>query len=169
MHVRGPMARRVVIWGEVVAAFLLLYVGIPWTGLQVDRILGLAPLPLPVRWAGLALLVLGAAGIGWCFTLFVRRGRGTPNPLMPPQALVTEGPFAWTRNPITLSHASALFGLSLFLGSAAAAPIVVVLAVPVHVLVVHEERTLEARFGDAYRTYRAAVPRWVPRRPRRQS
>lgn len=160
------MARRALAWSEVGVAFVFLYVGIPWAGLQLDRLLGLLPLPSPLPWVGLGLLVLGAIGLAWCFALFVRRGRGTPNPLAPPQVLVTEGPFAWTRNPITLSHAAALFGLSLFLGSPSAAAIVLVLVIPVHFALLHEERTLEFRFGDAYRAYFAAVPRWIPRRPR---
>lgn len=163
------MARRALAWSEVVLAFSLLYVGIPWSGLQLDRLLGVSALPPPVSVIGIAFLSAGAAGIAWCFTLFVRRGRGTPNPRMPPQALVTEGPFAWTRNPIILSHAAALLGVSLFLGSASAAVTVIGLALPVHVGILHEEHTLEARFGDPYRAYKASVPRWIPRRPRRQS
>ena len=47
--------------------------------------------------------------------------------------------------------------------------IVVVLAIPVHVAMVHEEKTLETRFGDAYRGYKASVPRWIPRPRKRQS
>jgi len=92
-----------------------------------------------------------------------------PNPTMPPTALVTVGPYRWTRNPIALSHAAALFGLSLLLGSVSAVTIVVVLAIPVHVAMVHEEKTLETRFGDAYRAYKAAVPRWIPRPRKPQS
>src|SRR2546421_12980463 len=56
-----------------------------------------------------------------------------------------------------------------FLGSVSAAVIVLLLAIPVHVAMVHEEGTLEARFGDTYRAYRAAVPRWIPRPRSRQS
>ena len=88
---------------------------------------------------------------------------------MPPTALVTVGPYRWTRNPIALSHAAALIGLSLLLGSVSAAAIVVVLAIPVHVAMVHEEKTLETRFGDAYRGYKASVPRWIPRPRKPQS
>ena len=29
----------------------------------------------------------------------------------------------------------------------------------------YEERTLARRFGPAYREYRRAVPRWIPRKP----
>lgn len=163
------MKRRALAWGEIAFAFFLLYAGVPWVGLQLDRLFRIPPLPEPIRWIGLPFLIVGAAGLAWCFSLFVRRGRGTPNPMMPPQLLVVEGPFAWTRNPIALSHAAALFGLCLVLGSLSAVILIVVLSIPVHFAMLQEERTLEVRFGDAYRAYKAAVPRWIPRRPRRQS
>lgn len=164
------MVRRAVAWLEMDALFTLLYVGVPFVGLQLDRLIGIAPWPEPIPWLGFGLSLAGVAGLLWCFVLFLRVGRGTPNPMLPPVALVTVGPFAWTRNPIALSHAAALLGLSMLVGSISAAMVVVLLAPPVHVAMVREERTLEARFGDEYRAYKAAVPRWIPRRPsRRQS
>ena len=161
--------KRILAWSEMFMLFVLLYVGIPWAGLTIDGFLKLPSWPPPLRWIGLVLLVVGLAGLAWCFALFVRVGRGTPNPSMPPTALVTVGPYRWTRNPIALSHAAALFGLSLLLGSVSAAAIVVILAIPVHVAMVHEEKTLETWFGDAYRGYSASVPRWIPRRRKPQS
>src|SRR5205809_275901 len=123
---------RILAWLEMFGLFALLYVGIPYAGLWIDRILGLSPLPIFVRGLGLILLSVGVAILAWCFALFSRVGRGTPNPAMPPESLVTIGPYQWTRNPIALGHATALIGLSLFLGSVFAAVIVVVLAFPVH-------------------------------------
>lgn len=163
-HGIGIRMRRTVAWSEMLVLFTVLYVGIPWVGLTIDRALGVPSWPAPIRWIGLLLVFVGVAGLAWCFALFVRIGRGTPNPAMPPTALVTVGPYAKTRNPIALSHAAALFGLSLVLGSVSAAFIVVILAIPVHVAMVQEEKTLEARFGDAYRAYKATVPRWIPGR-----
>ena len=158
---------RIVAWLEMFGLFALLYVGIPWAGLQLDQFVGLPPLPILVRGIGLILLSLGVAALAWCFALFARVGRGTPNPAMPPESLVVIGPYAWTRNPIALGHATALIGLSLFLGSVSAAIIVVLLAAPVHFAMMQEERTLENRFGDTYRLYKASVPRWIPRPWRR--
>ncbi len=160
------MASRRLAWLESVGLFVALYVGVPAAGLAVDTFLGWPPLPELLRWAGLVPLVVGAAGIGWCFLLFVRIGQGTPNPWDPPRTLVTTGPFAWTRNPIILSHAIATLGLALLVASPAAVAIVLLLGLAVPFIVRHEERTLEARYGDVYRRYRDAVPRWVPRRPR---
>ncbi len=160
------MAGRTAAWSESVALFLALYLGLPAVGLQLDRLLGLSPLPDLLRWVGLLPLTVGAAGIAWSFLLFVRVGRGTPNPLVPPQVLVTVGPFAWTRNPIILSHALASVGVALVVGSPAALVLVLLMGIPVQFIVRREERSLEARYGDGYRRYAAIVPRWIPRRPR---
>ena len=163
------MRSRALAWLEMLGLFLLLYAGIPWVGVQVDRALRAPPWPPAIPWFGLGLLILGLGGLAWCFALFARVGRGTPNPIRPPEALVTIGPYAWTRNPIAMSHAAALIGLSLFLGSISAVTIVLLLAGPVHIAMLHEERTLETRFGEVYRAYRSSVPRWIPRPPKRQS
>ena len=160
------MASRAVAWLESVGLFLALYLGVPAAGLTLDRLLGWSPLPDLTRWVGLLPLLVGAAGIAWCFALFVRVGNGTPNPLVPPQSLVTVGPFAWTRNPIILSHALASLGVALVVASPSAVVVVLLLAIPVQYIVRIEERTLEARYGDAYVRYRATVPRWIPRRSR---
>ena len=161
------MASRTVAWLESVGLFLALYLGLPAAGTVLDGLLGWPSLPNVWRWVGLLPLFLGAGGVAWCFSLFVRVGRGTPNPLVPPQVLVTAGPFAWTRNPIILSHALACLGVALVVASPAAVVLVLLLGIPVQFIVRLEERSLEARYGDAYRRYREAVPRWMPRRPRR--
>lgn len=160
------MASRAVAWLESVGLFLALYLGVPAAGLTLDRLLGWPPLPDLARWVGLLPLIVGAAGIVWCFALFVRVGNGTPNPLVPPQTLVAIGPFAWTRNPIILSHALASLGVALVVASPAAIVVVLLLGIPVQFIVRIEERSLEARYGDAYLRYRATVPRWIPRRSR---
>ena len=50
---------------------------------------------------------------------------------MPPQRLVTSGPFAWTRNPIVLSHALASLGVAFLVASPSAVLLVLILGVPV--------------------------------------
>lgn len=70
--------------------------------------------------------------------------------------------FRLTRNPIYLSMMLLYVGLSLLVNS----PWTLLLAIPTGsalclAAIKPEERYLEAKFGDAYRHYRAAVPRWI--------
>jgi hypothetical protein len=73
-------------------------------GRRIDRELGLSPLA-----NGAARRVLGAAlttagfSLGlWSVGAQLDRGRGTPLPMMPTQELLTDGPFRYCRNPMTL-------------------------------------------------------------------
>jgi protein-S-isoprenylcysteine O-methyltransferase Ste14 len=77
-------------------------------------------------------------------------------------ALVASGVFRFTRNPIYLSMVLLVIGVGLALNS----PWSLLLAVPTGSVlcltaIKPEERYLEAKFGDAYRAYRRAVPRWL--------
>jgi protein-S-isoprenylcysteine O-methyltransferase Ste14 len=162
------MDRRVVAWSGTAILFVALYAGVPLAGLALDGAIGLGPLPLAVRLVGPFLFFAGLMGLGWCFVLFAR-ARGTPNPVMPPVKLVTSGPYAWMRNPIAGSHFLAVLGVALVVGSPAAVAITFLLGIPADLVTRREERGLESRFGEAYRAYRASVPRWIPRVPTRQS
>jgi protein-S-isoprenylcysteine O-methyltransferase Ste14 len=57
-------------------------------------------------------------------------------------------------------------GWAIFYGSVALAIGLAFVAAGQSLLVRREERDLEARFGEAYREYKRAVPRWFGRRRR---
>lgn len=117
-------------------------------------------LPSPWNLAGLAPVVGGvalAAAAGGRF----RTRATTVHPWRVPSALVIEGPYAWTRNPMYLGLALGTLGLALLVGTAPMllAPALFVLAMDRYVIP-WEERTLEATFGEAYQRYKARVGRW---------
>src|SRR2546428_2871126 len=101
------MDRRIAAWSGTAILFAALYAGVPLAGLAIDRAVGLSLLRLAVRLVGPALLFAGVLGLIWCFALFAR-ARGTPNPVMPPEQLVTAGPYAWARKPVAGSALLAL-------------------------------------------------------------
>src|SRR2546430_15806724 len=103
MPVRNSMDRRVVAWAEVSIVFLALYLGVPLAGLTIDRGLGLPTIPVAVRFAGLPFLLVGLAGLAWCFSLF-SGGRGAPHPRPPPGRPLPPGAHARRRNPIPGAH-----------------------------------------------------------------
>jgi len=91
------------------------------------------------------------------------RGAGTsPNPARPTTALVTSGPYRFTRNPMYLGMAALYIGLALALGVIwALALLPVVLAVVDRRVIPVEERRLERNFGEQYVAYRERVRRWL--------
>lgn len=82
--------------------------------------------------------------------------------------LVTDGPFAWSRNPLYAAWILLVLpGLSLLTGAWPVLLTPLVAYVSFRIWIVREERDLAQQFGQAYEAYRAEVPRLVPyRRPR---
>lgn len=89
------------------------------------------------------------------------RAETAVSPSRPATALVTAGPYRWTRNPMYLGMALLHAALAVAFGVLwALAALVVVLAVIDRGVVPREERHLAATFGSAYTDYRARVRRW---------
>ena len=83
-------------------------------------------------------------------------------PWKPATALVTEGPYRFTRNPMYLGMAALYAGIALGAGLMwAVALLPIVLAVIQVAVIRREEVYLERLFGDSYRDYRANVRRWI--------
>jgi protein-S-isoprenylcysteine O-methyltransferase Ste14 len=78
--------------------------------------------------------------------------------------LVDTGPFAVVRNPLYVGNIALWAGFALTAQLTWLVPLIaVLLAAEYHAIVRWEERLLETRMGEAYREYRARVPRWIPR------
>jgi len=114
--------------------------------------------------AGAILAVLGVSLDLWSIWGFVNIGRGTPAPMAPPRILVIDGPFRYVRNPMYIGFAVVILGEALAFRSWPLAGYALALLAGAHLIaVLYEERVLTRTFGEAYREYCAAVPRWVPR------
>jgi protein-S-isoprenylcysteine O-methyltransferase Ste14 len=115
------------------------------------------------RIVGGALLILGFTVGFWSIVTQLDRGRGTPLPVMPTQVLLTQGPFRYCRNPMTLGTILAYLGIGIGAGTTAGTLLVLGLgAVLVGYLKRFEEAELAERFGDAYLAYRREVPFIIP-------
>lgn len=107
---------------------------------------------------GLALILAG----GHYFSL----AKTNIPPYKPALHLVTDGLYAFVRNPMYVGLGFMLAGLAV----AFASDWTLVLMIPASIVlhrgvVLREERYLETKFGDAYRQYMLRVPRygWPPR------
>jgi protein-S-isoprenylcysteine O-methyltransferase Ste14 len=114
--------------------------------------------------AGAALLFGGIWMWAWTVRLFARIGEGTLAPWDPTRRLVVDGPYRYVRNPMIAAVLAILLGEALLLGSPALlAWCAAFFSVNSVYFLLTEEPGLERRFGEEYRAYKAAVPRWVPR------
>jgi len=116
------------------------------------------------RWLGVLLIALGTPALLDAFARFALQGRGTPAPVLPPERLVVHGLYRFVRNPMYVAVVSIILGQALLLGSVELLAYAAVIWLGFHVFVLaYEEPALRRQFGQAYRDYCAAVPRWIPR------
>ena len=117
--------------------------------------------PLPARLAGLVVLVLSWSLVHSAEAAMKRAGTNV-RPDQPSLAIVTDGPFRFSRNPMYLATTGLYLGITLLVNT----PWPLILLSPM-LLVLHwgvvrrEERYLEAKFGEPYRAYKSRVRRWV--------
>ena len=133
---------------------LLLSIGTAW----IDH-----PALLPDPWPFVGLLPIAAgcwlAAMG--SRLFARKGTGIV-PFSESTALVTEGVFAYSRNPMYSGMVLALAGTALLVNDWLAwLPIIPFVAIIRYYFIANEERHMENAFGGEYLEYKARVRRWL--------
>jgi protein-S-isoprenylcysteine O-methyltransferase Ste14 len=135
----------------VIAGFVLerLY-PLPWPGIG----------DLPAHIIGYGLGAAGLALMAWGF-LTLQQARTTVMPHKRADRLVTQGAFAFRRNPIYMGEVLLFLGLAEVTGNVWMAIMAPVFAVAILVLaILPEERHLEARFGEDYLDYKSRTRRW---------
>lgn len=121
----------------------------------------------PFRYPGLVLIILGALVYLRCAWEFAFAGKGTPAPIDPPKELVAKGLYRYSRNPMYVGVLSVVFGEALWFESLLLAGYGVILFSGFHLFIVfYEEPALRRKFGESYRRYCAATPRWFFRTKR---
>lgn len=147
----GVVARPPFIYMTALAAGLLLEFFLPTATVTppLNYLVGIAAIG-----AGLTILIAA-------MRQFRKAGTNVPTPL-PTTAIVTDGIYNYSRNPIYVALSLLYAGI----GLAADSLWVLVLLAPVLLIVrfgviAREERYLEEKFGDDYRRYKERVRRWV--------
>ena len=146
----------------VVAPPPLIYVGALAIGLIVHRF-------FPVKFfpgAGARLLGRVCTGISGMLALSafleMRRAGTHVDPTQPATALVTQGPFRVTRNPLYLSLTLLYAGIAFMVNSLWAIVLLPGALIVIRYGVINrEERYLERTFGEQYLSYKAKVRRWI--------
>lgn len=136
------------VWGALAALAIWLWAGA----------VGLLPAPAlaPLGWA---LIAGGVALAGWAALWFLRLK--TPiEPRHTPRALITEGPYRLTRNPIYRGLIAVVTGWALSLGELSALPIAAAYGWMLHRrFALPEEAVLRETFGQAFEAWAEQV-RW---------
>jgi protein-S-isoprenylcysteine O-methyltransferase Ste14 len=111
----------------------------------------------------------GCALLAWGYLQYVLVGNyrlplagGSRGMEVPPDRIITSGPYRYTRNPMYLGHLIFMMGLAVTFWSWFALLLLAARAVWFHRRVLHDERRLEARFGAEYVAYKRQVSRWIP-------
>jgi len=90
------------------------------------------------------------------------RAHTSVDPVKPTTALVTEGPYRYSRNPIYVALTLLYLGVAFLVNALWILLLVVpVLLVMRYGVIAREEAYLTRKFGDAYRQYTAQVRRWL--------
>jgi protein-S-isoprenylcysteine O-methyltransferase Ste14 len=140
-----------------IVLIVLLIFGIALHALGYGRYERLAP----VAAIGALFVLASVSLLAWSVRFFKRAG--TPvRPVAPATAVVTDGPYRFSRNPMYVGMAGILIGAGML-----AANWSFFAAAAVFVLVVHfgavlpEERYMESLHGEAYQSLKAKVRRWL--------
>ena len=110
---------------------------------------------------GLPLVMVGVLLLAWAIRTMFRAGED-PDPERPTTAIVANGPYALSRNPIYVSFNAVYVGIALLVNT-----VWPIIFLPIGIALLHyrviarEESYLERVFGDEYLTYKARVRRWV--------
>ena len=140
----------------------LIYLGAILLGVAVDRFIPLRILPgVIASWVGGALVLSAVIFDGFGLRELHRAGTAV-RPDRPTSALVTTGPFRFSRNPLYLSLAVLQAGIGIWMNSLWVLALVVpTVAITSRSVIPREERHLAEIFGSAYRDYQASVRRWL--------
>lgn len=157
---------RTIVWGT---AFLMvaLILG-PWLALQFDASFPAISLG-GLRYAGAAIIAIGAPLAAYCTAVLFIPGKSRPAPYDAGGIFTIAGPYRYVRNPFMLGVILALWGEALFMSRIAMIAYAFIFTWCIHFWVIFfEEPSLQERFGGEYRAYRKAVPRWFPQLKRYQ-
>ncbi len=142
----------------------LIYLGFLILGLTANLVY-----PLPLSSPETTLVLFLGVGVVACGLLFgasalwaMCRAGVSALPWKQPARLVSDGPFRFSRNPIYVSLAVAYAGLSVALNTIWPLAFLIFAIVTVdRRIILQEEKFLEKKFGEEYRSYKVKVGRWI--------
>lgn len=146
----------------VIAFLPALYAGILLIGLFLNFVFPIDFLPRSVTLLLGTLAIICAGLITISAFRSMNRAHTTINPSQPTTAIVSDGVFSLSRNPIYLSLTLLYIGIALLFSALWALLLLLPLLVIMQIGVVkREEIYLERKFGSEYLHYKTRVRRWL--------
>jgi protein-S-isoprenylcysteine O-methyltransferase Ste14 len=149
-HVQVILPPPVIFLGYLVSAVVLQWVvplPTPWT--------------LPLRILGGVLVMAGLVLCGSAFSEMMK-AHTTPDPHQPSTALVTTGPYRFTRNPIYLGFLLIYLGFTSLAGTLWGLLLSPFLIGTITRWIIHaEEAYLGGKFKEEYQVYYSRVRQWI--------
>ena len=134
---------------------------LPFAFVKLGEALNLPEVPSS-KIIGTLLFLIGILIFFHCSYLFIKKGKGTPAPMHPPQKLVPDNIYKYTRNPMYIGYLSMIFGEVFLFGRLSLTIYAAIMIFTIHSYVVlFEEPKLEKRFGESYKDYKRKIPRWI--------
>jgi protein-S-isoprenylcysteine O-methyltransferase Ste14 len=131
--------------------------------LAADRLypLRFVPASVPAAWVGGAIFAIAFALAIWAIVT-IRKAGTQVETYKPTTAIVANGPYRLTRNPIYLGMVLGLIGLAIAFDSLwILAALVLFYLVIRYGVIAREEAYLERKFGNVYLGYKSRVRRWL--------
>ena len=140
----------------------LIYVLGLLAGWLLERKHPLVPLPRNFAIAaGIVLLIAGLA-LARSGARAIWKANSSIIPMRPTTAIVSDGVYRFTRNPMYLAMAVMYVGIALLVRAAWALVLLPVVMIAVDRLVIaKEESYLRGKFGETYMNYCSRVRRWI--------
>ncbi len=157
MHVEASSGPRIRIPPPVI------YVAALAIGFVLNYLWPMSPLSGSSRYViGSVLILVNVLIMPPVLRRFRRAGTAFFDLRKPASALITEGPYRFSRNPSYVSLTLLYLGIGILLNNGW----ILILVAPVFLVmdlwvVRREERHLEAKFGEEFLRYKAAVRRWL--------
>ncbi len=132
-------------------------------GFGIDRLypLQFVPASVPGRWVGAVIFASGLALAIWAIVKILSAGSRVET-YKPTTAIISDGPYRLTRNPIYIGMFLGQIGLAIGFDSLW----ILLMLLPLYLVirygvVAREEAYLERKFGNAYLSYKSRVRRWL--------
>ena len=131
-------------------------------GWWLERAHPLPSLPKNVALGGAVVLIVAGLAVARAGARTIWKANSSIIPMKPTTAIVSDGPYGFTRNPMYLGMVFIYIGVAFLIRSPWALVLLPLVVILIDRLVIaKEEKYLAEKFGEPYLAYKKRVRRWI--------